>query len=87
MKHTTAQMAVLGEGWYLYVSLEGPVADWPSVTLPGVAVPTVAARAAALAELGYVATAAWSWVEDRADDADDNSAVFLIAGTTVVPLD
>ncbi|MFI6986403.1 DUF6303 family protein [Embleya sp. NPDC050154] len=80
-------MVLRGNSWGLYIPLFGSMGNWPGTTLPGPEVPTVAARAAALAELGYETTEEWSWDEERTDDTDDDSPVILIAWAEVTPID
>lgn len=66
--------------WRMFVALPGLVADWPTEEF-GAGVPTIDARAAALAGLGYEITDpdGWTWCEDTADDG----GVILMAGTEV----
>lgn len=74
-----------GRYWAIYVVLHG-APHWPDVQLPASAgIPTIAARTAALSELGYAPKAThkhWEWIEYNTN----GQRVDLIALATVVPL-
>lgn len=87
-KTCVAQMSQRGGRWRLYVALYGET-WWPEHDFPqGAAIPTPPERSRALAVLGYApaAGAEWEWIEDSEDPGDQASAVYLIAATTVEPV-
>lgn len=84
----SAQMSLAGDGsnWALYVVVFGST-GWPKILIPPThGIPTLATRAAALRDLGYVPISEdpyWDWLEIQ--DIDDLAEpVHLLAVLTVV---
>ncbi len=92
MPHTRALRAHMiqsydGTEWQIFVALPDE-ARWPHVPFPvGQGIPTLSARADALADLGYApldAGTAWEWMETVFEGLSDGE-VSLVATTTVEP--
>ena len=84
-----AQMAIdpKTDRWRLFVVLEGLVSDWPEVRFAGTyGIPTLADRAAALAQLGYQVDDpdGWYWCEGQ---TEDHEPVQMLASVTVKTAD
>lgn len=77
-----------GTEWHVFVALDAD-SPWPCVAFPvAKGIPTLAARTAALAALGYTPTGgriAWQWTE-TAFEGDPDGSISLVATTTVTPL-
>lgn len=93
MPHTThplrAHMIQSYDGteWQVFVALPDEP-RWPHVPFPiGKGIPTLAARADALADLGYAPLGgdnAWEWME-TVFEGEPEGEVSLVATTTVTP--
>lgn len=74
-----------GTEWQVFVALPD-TARWPTVPFPtGDGIPTLDARAKALADLGYApltANAAWEWMETPLE-GEPTGVIALVATTTV----
>ncbi|MER5727563.1 DUF6303 family protein [Streptomyces sp. NPDC002138] len=88
---TTAPLRTTGPCWQLYVAQTGLVCEWPTFTwATSTEVPTVEARQAALAYLGFTLAedAAWDWMESTGPDYHPHPArVLLLGAVKVRPLE
>lgn len=78
-----------GTEWQVFVALPDE-SRWPTVPFPFAdGIPTLDARARALASLGYAPTdaaTAWEWMETPLE-GDPAGVIALVATTTVAPAD
>ncbi|MEU4952810.1 DUF6303 family protein [Streptomyces lavendulae] len=84
---STIPNVTAGPCWQLYVAQTGLVSEWPTFTWPtSPEVPTVEAREAALAYLGFVLAegAEWEWIEDIGPDYHLHPARVLLLGAVKV---
>ncbi|WP_371678343.1 DUF6303 family protein [Streptomyces sp. NBC_01276] len=84
---TSAPERTAGPCWQLYVAQFGLVSEWPTFTWPTSAViPTVEARQAALAYLGFtlVEDGEWEWTEHTGPDYHPHPVRVLLLGAVKV---
>ncbi|MFJ8161181.1 DUF6303 family protein [Streptomyces sp. NPDC096136] len=92
---TTTPDVTAGPCWQLYVARTGLVCEWPTYTWPPSAeIPTLAERAAALADLGFapaediedVEGAGWEWMEIASPEYHPHPVRVLLLGAVKVRL-
>ncbi|WP_030717364.1 DUF6303 family protein [Streptomyces sp. NRRL F-2580] len=84
---TTAPERTAGPCWQLYVAQTGLVSEWPTFTWPtSTEIPSVHARQAALAYLGFTLAedAEWEWTEHTGPDYHPHPARVLLLGSVKV---
>ncbi|MFE3996616.1 DUF6303 family protein [Streptomyces goshikiensis] len=88
---TSAPERAAGTCWQLYVAQTGLVVEWPTFTWPtSIEIPSVAARQAALAYLGFTLAedVEWDWMEYTSPDYHPHPArVVLLGAAKVRPLE
>lgn len=88
---TTTPERTAGPCWQLYVAMAGLVSEWPTFTWPtSREIPSVEARQAALAYLGFTLAedAEWEWTEHTGPDYHPHPArVLLLGAVKVRPLE
>ncbi|THA55754.1 DUF6303 family protein [Streptomyces sp. A1136] len=85
----TAPDGTAGPCWQLYVAMTGLVSEWPTFTWPtSTDIPSVLARQAALAYLGFTLAedAEWEWTEHVGPGYHHRPRVLLIGAAKVQPL-
>ncbi|MEV6957372.1 DUF6303 family protein [Streptomyces sp. NPDC051183] len=84
---TTAPERTEGPCWQLYVAMTGLVSEWPTFTWPTSAeVPSISAREAALAYLGFLLAedAEWEWMESTGPECHPHPVRVLLLGAVRV---
>ncbi|MFE3632234.1 DUF6303 family protein [Streptomyces goshikiensis] len=88
---TTAPERAAGPCWQVYVAQTGLVVKWPTFTWPtSTEIPTIEARQAALAYLGFTLAenAEWEWTEHTGPDYHPHPVrVLLLGAAKVRPLE
>lgn len=88
---TTVPERTGGPCWQLYVAMSGLVSEWPTFTWPTTTeIPSIEARKAALAYLGFALAedAEWEWTELTGPDYHPHPArVLLLGAVKVQPLE